>query len=96
MQSGCRNLCESISVAFMQMKVTTSPPERQKQRPPPKKERVCRWYSQTTLSLMTDFSPILLFASVPATNGSMRQYLQPILLAQVIRLLQNGAFTKED
>ena len=42
-----------------------------------------------TVSL-TDFCLVLYFASILFTTGSMRQYLQPIQVAQVVQLLQDG------
>ena len=43
-----------------------------------------------SLSFLTDFSLVLNFASVLATTGSIRWYLQPIQVAQVVQLLQDG------
>ena len=62
-------------------------------RQPPKRKWFCRWWPQTislSLSFLTDFSLVLHFASALVTTGSMRRYLQPIQVAQVVQLLQDG------
>ena len=67
--------------------------ERQQQNNPLKRKWFCRWWPQTislSLSSLTDFSLVLRFAGALLTTGSMRQYLQPIQVAQVVQLLQDG------
>ena len=51
------------------------------------------WWPQTialSLSFLTDSSLVLCSASVLVTTGSMRWYLQPNQVAQVVQLLQDG------
>lgn len=51
------------------------------------------WWPQTialSLSFLTDSSLVLCSASVLVTTGSMRRYLQPTQVAQVVQLLQDG------
>ena len=51
------------------------------------------WWPQTialSLSFLTDSSLVLCSASVLVTTGSMRRYLQPNQVAQVVQLLQDG------
>ena len=43
-----------------------------------------------SLSFLTDSSLVLCPASVVVTTGSMRRYLQPKWVAQVVQLLQDG------
>ena len=59
-------------------------------RQPPKRKWFCRWWPHTisfSLSLQTDFSLVLHFTSVLIPTGSMRLYLQPIQVAQIVPLL---------
>ena len=44
-----------------------------------------------SLSFLTYFSLVLHFASTLVTTGRMRRYLQPIQVAQLVQLLQDGA-----
>ena len=56
----------------------------------PKREWFCMWWPQTVAlssSYLTDSSLLLCFASALVTTGSMRRYLQP---NQVAQLLQDG------
>lgn len=75
------------------MKVTTGAMERQQQDNPQKREWFCMWWPQTialSSSFLTDSSLVLCSASVLVTACSMRRYLQPNQVAQVVQLLQDG------
>ena len=51
------------------------------------------WWPQTTalsLAFLADSSLALCCACILDTTGSMRQYLQPNQVAQVVQLLQDG------
>ena len=59
----------------------------------PKKGMVLRWWPQTiclSSSFLADFWLVLDFASALTTRGSMRRYLQPTEVAQVVLLIQDG------
>ena len=64
------------------MKATTGGQERQQQKR--------KWTIFLFLSFLTDFAVVLHFASALVTTGRMKRYLQPIQVAQVVRLLQDG------
>ena len=52
------------------------------------------WWPQKlalSLSFLTDSSLVLCSASVLVTTGSMRRYLQPNQVSQVVQFLQDGA-----
>ena len=66
---------------------------RQFARQPLKQEWFCRWWPQTIFlssPFLADFWLVLDFASVLTTQGSMRRYLQPTEVAQVVLLIQDG------
>ena len=90
---GSTSDCDSISPALVQIKGTTGAIERQKQDNPPKNEGFCMWWPQTialSLSFLNDPSLVLCSASVFVTTGSIRWYLQPNQVAEVVQLRQDG------
>ena len=64
-----------------------------KARQTPKRKLFCMWWPQTvdlSLSFLTDSYLVLCSANVLVTTSSMRLYIQPNQVAQVVQLLQDG------
>ncbi len=72
------------------MKVTTGALERQTQDHLQKANGFAVGGYQQVLSRYPDLSLVLCFVRVLFTTCSMRQYLKPNQIAQVIQLIQNG------
>ena len=91
-QLGSNTDYDSVSSAVVQMEKTTGENEAIC-KTTPKKGMVLRWWPQTiclSSSFLADFWLVLDFASALTTRGSMRRYLQPTEVAQVVLLIQDG------
>ena len=84
-------ITESVSPALVQTEVTGEM-EMQKQDNPQKGNGFAYGGNKHALflSFLTDSSLVLYSASALVSNGSMRWYLQPSKVAQVVQILQDG------
>lgn len=60
---------------------------------PPKREWFCMWWPQTialSLSFLIDSSLVWCSACVLVTTGSMKRYLKPNQVQQLVQLLKDG------